>query len=110
MRKLRAQQIVIDLPTEEAPVWVWCSWQRCVKDSDYKTIQTMDQVVNTNAALTTFATKIETVTDPVTGQPVTASGAAVALLIKQFAQAWVMPLFPGSYINDRGDIIEGPTP
>jgi hypothetical protein len=29
------------------------------------------------------------------------------MLIKQFAQAWVMPQFPGSYVNEHGDIIEG---
>jgi len=107
MKKLRAQQIVIDLPTETAPVWVWVAWQRCIKDADYKTTQTVDQVVNTNASLSSFATKIESITDPVTGQTVTASGAAVAMLIKQFAQSWVMPQFPGSYVNERGDIIEG---
>jgi hypothetical protein len=107
IKKIRAQQIVIDLPTETAPVWVWVSWQRCVKNDSYVTTQTVDQVINTNAALSTFATKIESITDPVTGQTVTASGAGVATLIKQFAQSWVMPQLPGSYVNEHGDIIEG---
>jgi hypothetical protein len=107
MRKIRAQQIVIDLPTETAPVWVWVSWQRCVKDSNYSTIQVVDQVINTNAALSTFALKTKTVADPITGASVTASGAAVAALIKAFAQEWVMPHLPvGSYINQYQDIIE----
>jgi len=107
MKKLRAQQIVIDLPVEDAPVWIWATWQRVVKDTEYKTLQTVDQVVNTNASLSSFATKVESVMDPVTGQLVTASGAAMAMLIQQFAAGWVMPLFPGSYVNERGDIIEG---
>jgi len=110
MKKLRAQQIVIDLPTETAPVWVWVAWQRCVKDGQYKTTQTIDQVINTNASLTSFAIKTKTVADPITGVSVTVSGAAVAALIKAFAQDWVLPQLPvGSYINQYQDIIEAET-
>jgi len=106
MRKIRASQIVIDMPTEDAPVWVWATWQRCIKDADYRTTQTVDGVLNTNASLSSFAMQIESVVDPVTGQTVTASGAAVAMLIKQLALTWALPRYPGSYVNDQGDLIE----
>ena len=107
IKKIRAQQIVIDLPTETAPVWVWVSWQRCIKDAEYRTIQIMDQVLNTNAALTSFATTIKTVVDPVTGASITASGAGAATLIKAFAQDWALTHLPsGSYVNEHKDIIE----
>lgn len=107
IKKIRAQQIVIDLPTETAPVWVWVAWQRCIKDASYNTVQTVDQVLNTNSALAAFATKIKTVVDPVTGTNISVSGAGAAAIIKAFAQDWALQHLPqGSYINDYQDIIE----
>jgi hypothetical protein len=105
-KKLRASRIVIDLPTEMAPVWATVDWQRVFKDANYQTTQTVDLAHRQSRGLATFAADIRSIIDPVTGQTVTASGAGAAALIKKFVQAWLLAERPDLNINEHGDIEE----
>jgi hypothetical protein len=106
IRKLRAQKISIDLPTETATPWVNVIWQLVRKDAaTYVTVQTIDRVDESAKPLMAFAMEAKTVSDPVTGQDITVSGAGMAELIKAFVSDWIMAENPGSFINEHGDII-----
>jgi hypothetical protein len=105
-KKLRAQRIVIELPTETAPVWVSVDWQRVFKSEAYQTTQTVDLVHRQSRGLASFATDVRSVADPVTGKTLTASGAGAAALIKAFVQAWVLSERPDLIINEYNDIEE----
>lgn len=104
--KIRSQQITIDLPTEEAEVWVRATLQKCIKDEDYKTIQTMDRVGYTHRSLSNFIMQMTTIIDPVTQQTHTLSGAGIATIISQLICQWIVE-DRGGVINDKGDVIEG---
>jgi len=103
-KKLRSQKITIDLPTETSEVWVHAVLQTVFKDTDYRTIQTIDLTGHINRSISQFATQMESVTDPVTGQQVTMSGAGVATLIKQFIIKWIQE-DNGGTLNEVGDLI-----
>lgn len=104
MKKLRAQQISIDLPTEEGEVWLNATLQTIVKDQDYKTVQRIDRTEQTHRKLSDVATQVEQMYDPVTGQTLNVSGYGVALLIKMFVVSW-MQQDHGGEINEIGDLI-----
>lgn len=106
MNKIRSQQIVIDLPVENAMPWVRATLQKCVKDSQYQTVQTVDRVGFVHRSLADFAAQMTTITDPVTGQTHTISGVAASLLIGAMVSAWIVADRGGS-INEHDDIIEG---
>ena len=105
-KKLRAQRIVIELPTETAPVWVSVDWQRVWKGDAYQTVQTVDLAHRQSRGLAAFATDVRSAVDPVTGKTLTASGAGAAALIKAFVQAWMLSERPDLTINEHDDIEE----
>jgi hypothetical protein len=107
LRKIRSQQIVIDLPTEEAEVWVRATLQRCIKDEAYGTVQTIDRVGFIHRSFPQFALQMTTITDPVTGQTCTLSGAGAATLIRDMICAWILSDTQGALINEQNDVIEG---
>ena len=104
MKKLRSQKITIDLPTETAPVWVQAVIQTVYKNENYETTQTVDKTGYVYRTLMDFVTQMETVTDPITGQTITCSGAAAAELIKRFVLSWMAVDYNGT-INDKNDLI-----
>lgn len=103
--KIRSQQITIDLPTETAEVWVRAALQRCVKDDDYKTVQTVDRVGFVHRAASEIVIQMVTFTDPVTGQQHTVSGAGAYILIRDFVTSWILA-DRGGALNEHQDIIE----
>lgn len=105
MKKIRAQQIVIDLPTEGAAIWVQATLQRCIKDQEYTTVQTVDRVGFVNRTFADFMQQMVTVTDPLTGQEHTVSGAAIAMLIRALVCTWIVE-DRGGNLNEHGDVIE----
>jgi hypothetical protein len=105
INKIRSQQIIIDLPTEDAPVWVQATLQKVIKDADYNTAQTIDRVGFVNRTFSDFMMQIVPVTDPVTGQSHVISGAAIALLIRDLVSTWIVE-DRGGIINDKSDVIE----
>lgn len=106
INKVRSQQIVIDLPTETAEVWVRATLQRCVKDEEtYETIQTVDRIGFVHRAASQIAMQMTTFTDPVTGQAHTISGAGAYILIRDLVSAWIIADRGGS-LNEHADIIE----
>jgi hypothetical protein len=105
MKKIRSQQIVIDLPKEGAMPWVRATLQRCDKDENYQTVQTVDRVGFVHRSLADFAAQMTTITDPVTGQTHTLSGVAASLLIGDMVSEWIIE-DRGGTINEHQDIIE----
>lgn len=106
MNKIRSQQIVIDLPTEEAEVWVRATLQKCVKDADYQTVQTMDRVGHIHRSASQIVMQMTTFVDPVTQQQHTVSGAGAYILIRDLVSAWIIE-DRGGALNEHNDIIEG---
>lgn len=104
--KVRAQHITIELPTEEAEVWVRATLQKCIKDESYNTIQTVDRVGYTHRSSSEFVMQMVTITDPVTQQSHTLSGAGIATIIRQLICQWMVE-DRGGTINEHGDVIEG---
>ena len=49
--------------------------------------------------------QVETVQDPVTGQPLVISGAGLALAVSAFVKTWILTDTPGSTLNAAGDIV-----
>jgi hypothetical protein len=106
MKKIRSQQIIIDLPTEDAEVWVRATLQRCIKDdATYATVQTIDRVGFVHRAASEIIMQMTTITDPVTGQSHTISGAGAYMLIRDMVSAWIIA-DRGGAINEHADIIE----
>lgn len=105
IEKTRAQQITIDLPTEEAMVWVRAALQTVLKDEQYKTVQTIDRTAYSHRSMGEFALQMQTFTDPVTGQEHTLSGAGAAAAIGAFVRSWILTDH-GGRINEHGDIVK----
>ena len=105
LKKVRAQQITLELPAEEAEVWVRAMIQTVYKDGDYNTVQTVDRTASLHRRFSEFAMQTETVQDPVTGQTLVVSGAGLALAVSAFVKTWILADTPGSSINAAGDIV-----
>lgn len=105
--KLRTQQITLDLPMEDAEVWVRAVLQKVIKDADYRTIQTVDREGAVNRLFSEFATTRLTIIDPVLGQEITLSGAGLGVAVGEFVKQWMLEDVSGTFINDRGDVIKG---
>jgi len=103
-RKLRAQKIEIDLPTEGGETWVNATLQTVIKDDDYKTVQRIDRTGGTHRALSAVALETMNFTDPLTQETASISGAGVALLIKHFVVKWIQE-DNGGTINELRDLI-----
>jgi hypothetical protein len=107
IEKIRAQQVTIDLPTEEAEPWVRAVIQRVMKDPEtYETNQTVDRIDAVHRRLSDFAMMQQTFTDPVTGGSVTLSGVGCGQAIIAFVKAWMLEDFPGYVENIHGDIVK----
>lgn len=106
INKLRAQQITLDLPTEDAEVWVRAVMQKVIKDGDYKTVQTIDRVGAVNRLFSEFAASSLTVVDPVQGKEITISGAGLGIAVEEFIKQWMLADVAGTSINERGDVIK----
>lgn len=104
-KKIRAQQITLELPTEGAEVWVRAMIQAVYKDADYQTVQTVDRTSALHRRFSEFVLQVETVSDPVTGQTTTLSGAGLALAVSAFVKAWILQDTPGATLNAADDII-----
>ncbi len=105
IEKIRAQQITIDLPTEEGEAWVHIVVQKVFKDeATYESVQVVDRAGHVYNSISQFATDIHTVTDPVLGQNVTISGAGISELIRSFAHDWFSRKYDGQ-TNNQGDFI-----
>ncbi len=104
--KLRAQQITLDLPTENAEVWVRAVLQKVIKDGDYQTIQTVDRVSAVHRVFSEFAVNSLTLFDPVQGKELTISGAGLGIAVSEFVKQWMLADVPGTSINQHGDIIK----
>ncbi len=104
-KKVRAQQIVLDLPTEEAEVWIRAVVQTVFKDADYNTVQTVDRTASLHRRFSEFAMQVEAVQDPVTGQSLAISGAGLALAVSAFVKTWILADTPRSSLNAAGDIV-----
>lgn len=104
LKKLRAQKIEIDLPAEESEAWLNTTLQNIIKDGDYNTVQRIDRVGFTHRSLSSVATEMHTLVDPVTQQEYSISGAGVAQAIKTFVVAW-MQQDHGGTVNEHGDLI-----
>lgn len=105
VKKIRAQQITLELPTEGAEVWVRAVVQAVYKDADYRTVQTVDRTSALNRRFSEFVLQVETVSDPVTGAQLTISGAGLALAVSAFVKAWILQDTPGATLNAADDII-----
>ena len=108
MIKLRTQKVEIDLPTEVSEVWVRAVLQEVMKDPEtYDSGQMVDRVGFVYRRESDFIMDFISVTDPVTQQPITASGAGIALLVKHIILKWIHE-DKGGTVNEHGDlIIEG---
>jgi hypothetical protein len=107
IEKIRAQQVTIDLPTEEAEPWVRAIIQRVMKNPEtYQTVQTVDRVDAVHRRLSDFATMVQTFTDPVTGASVTLSGVGCGQAIIAFVKAWMLEDFFDYVENTHGDIVK----
>jgi len=106
-KKLRAQRMTLDMPREGLPVWTNVTVQVVVKDADYQTVQIIDRVLNISRQFDEFAQNTVTITDPITGQPITLSGAGVGLAISEFVKGWMVQDIPNTSINAVGDVVQG---
>jgi len=106
LKKIRSQQITLDLPTEDAEVWVRAVLQAVYKNDDYQTAQTVDRTASLHRRFSEFAMQTETVTDPYTQATYTISGAGLALAVSTFVKTWILTDLPNTTLNAEGDIIE----
>jgi hypothetical protein len=105
IEKTRAQQIVIDLPTEESATWIRAVLQTVIKNDNYETIQVVDRTAFIHRNLSEIATQTVNITDPVTGANVTLSGIGVALAVTAFVRDWILS-DKGGVVNNHGDIVK----
>ena len=105
IKRYRAQRIEIDLPKEESAQWVHVTVQTTYKrESDYATVQTVDRTHHVHRKVDDVATEIKSITDPVTGKAISASGAGCAALIRHFIGDWMAEDLNGER-NEHGDIV-----
>jgi len=105
IKKLRAQNIAIDLPTEEGPVWVRAIVQTVYKtEQDYRTVQVIDRTSFTFRNIENIALERVMVEDPVLGREVEMSGAGCAVMIRKLITRWIAE-DSGGVVNELGDII-----
>ncbi len=104
LKKVRAQQITLELPAEGAEVWVRAMIQTVIKDASYSTVQTIDRTAALHRRFSEFAMQVEPIQDPVTGQTMAISGAGLALAVSAFVKTWILADITGSTINAEGDI------
>ena len=106
IKKLRSQQIVMELPKEDSDVFIRATLQQVIKDDDYKTVQLIDRVDAVHRELSQIMGMVVTFPDPATGQmlslPVVTIGAAITATIVNF----ILEDHPEYHLNDRGDIIK----
>lgn len=103
--KIRAQQIVIELPTEEAVNWIRVALQRVVKDDHGNTLQVNDRIGFINHALPEVALQMVNFVDPVTGKELEISIAGLATGIKALVLNWLVSEY-NCTINENGDAIK----
>lgn len=103
--KIRAQQIVLDMPTEAAEVWARVMVQKVVKDADYNTIQVIDRTSHIHREMSDFYGQSVTVVDPVSNAEITLSGAAIGAAMAEMVKTWMLTEHTGATENEYGDII-----
>ena len=106
IKKLRTQQIVMDLPTEEADVWIRAALQQVIKNDAYQTVQTIDRVGAVHRQLSSVLQQTVTVVDPFTGIPITLNGATIALALTKAVMHWILENNPDYHENEHGDLIK----
>ncbi len=105
--KYRAQQVTLDLPTEESEVWIRCMIQKVIKNDDYQTVQTIDRVSDIHRRFSEFMLQTQTLQDPVTGDTLEISGAGLGLAVSAFVKRWMLEDILGTINNEHGDIVKG---
>ena len=100
MRKLRAQQVIFDLPKEDSDIWVNVVIQTIVKGDEDPVDQTMDRTGNTHRVIDDNLTETTTIVDPITGDTITASVAGTTALVRQFIMTWMQEDHGGTILED----------
>jgi len=105
IKKIRVQKIEIDMPTEDGEMWLRATLQFAYKNPDGSLRQIVDRVDFIYRSFTEFCAEMRTITDPVTGQTLSSSGAGCALMIKKFITNWIVQKYPAATVNQQtGDI------
>jgi hypothetical protein len=104
VKKLRAQHISIDLPTEISAPWVRVAIQTVYKNDDYETVQVVDRTAYTLREVSKIATEMTTLVDPVTQKELTISGAGAVTVVKKLIGKWIAEDHNGR-LNEHDDII-----
>ena len=100
MKKLRSQQVIIDIPTETGNTWVNAIIQTLIKDEEGNTLQRIDRTHETHRILENVATEMITIVDPVTQQTITVSAAGTATLVSGLIMNWMKDDHGGEIILD----------
>ena len=98
--KLRAQQIVIDIPTEDGSTWINAILQTLIKDEEGQTVQRMDRTHMTHRVLEDSLLELKTIKDPVTDQEITLSAAGAAAIVRAFVLGWMKEDHGGTTHHD----------
>lgn len=105
IKKIRVQKIEIDMPTETGEMWVRAALQFAYKNPDGTIRQIVDRVDFIYRSFSVFAAEMSSITDPVTGDPITSSGAGCAMLVKSFVAQWILQKYPDANLSSpTGDI------
>lgn len=93
MPRLRAQKVAIDIPRSQSEPWIAVTVQKI--DGSH----VIDRFDETHRQLSKVASEMITITDPVTGQPVTISVAGMAAAVKAGVYAWMIEDHGGEMID-----------
>ena len=105
IKKLRASRLIIEMPTEDGPVWIHAELQNAFKDkTSYKTMQLVDRTGYVHREFTQVASDMLKITDPVTSKKIDISVAGVTEAIKYTVIEWMIK-DKGGKKNDKGDLI-----
>ena len=100
MRTIRTKRIDIDLPTAGDVPWISSRFQVLERDADGNVLAVHDDQERMVRRLDRVAVQTVTVIDPVTQQPITASVAGMAGLIRAAQFKWMAEDFGATYDAD----------
>lgn len=109
MDRLRVHQIIIDVPRSDSEPFVTSAVQRLVDCDPDNKLTGYSQLINREKLvyrrLSDTAAETVTLTDPITQQSVTVSGAGMAILIQLFVNNWLAEDY-NSVVDEHGDVWE----
>jgi hypothetical protein len=106
IKKLRSQQIVMELPKEDSDVFIRATLQQVIKDENYKTIQLIDRVDAVHRELSQVLGRMITFPDPVSGSMITLPIATIGAAITATVVTFILEDHPEYHLNSLGDIIK----